>query len=128
MAAKEAFEIAGIGPEDIDIAELHNAFSPAEFIYFEELGFCKPGEAPRYLEGGKTAIDGEIAINTSGGLESKGHPVGATGLAMVSEITWQLRGEADKRQVPSPKVGLVHNGGGLIGGDAAVICVSILKR
>jgi acetyl-CoA acyltransferase len=128
LAAREAFEMAGIGPEDVDVAEVHNAFSPAEFTFFEEIGFCRRGEAPRFLEEGKTEIDGSIPINTSGGLESKGHPVGATGLGMISEIVWQLRGEAGKRQVKSPKVGLVHNGGGIIGGDNAVMCVHILKR
>lgn len=128
LAAREAFEMAGIGPEDIQVAEIHDAFSPAELIFFEELGFCGKGEAPRFLEEERTGIGGSIPINTSGGLESKGHPVGATGLGMISEIVWQLRGEAGKRQVRSPKVGLVHNGGGIIGGDNAVMCVHILKR
>lgn len=127
-AAREAFEIAGIGPEDVDLAEIHNAFSPAEFIYFEEIGFCSRGEAPRYLEEGRTAINGTIPVNASGGLESKGHPVGATGLAMIHEVVTQLRGNAGSRQVKSPRVGLVHNGGGVIGGDAATMCVHILKK
>ena len=127
-AARQAFEMAGIGPEDVDVVELHSAFSPAEFIYFEELGFCHRGDAPRYLEEGRTMISGDIPVNPSGGLESKGHPVGATGLAMISEVVWQLRGQAGKRQVKSPKIGLIHNGGGLIGGDAAVMCVHILQR
>ncbi|MBI4775632.1 MAG: thiolase family protein [Deltaproteobacteria bacterium] len=127
MAAQEAYEIAGIGPEDIDLAELHDAFSPAELIYFEELGFCPHGEAPRYLDEGRTEIGGAMPINTSGGLECKGHPVGATGLAMIHEVVTQLRGHAGPRQVRGPKVGLVQNGGGLIGGDAAAMCVHILK-
>ncbi|MFZ5644627.1 MAG: thiolase family protein [Bacillota bacterium] len=128
LAAKEAFEISGIGPEDVSLAETHNAFSPAEFIYFEELGFCPRGEAPRFLEEGRTEINGTIPINTSGGLEAKGHPVGATGLAMIHEVVTQLRGQAGPRQVKSPRVGLVHNGGGIIGGDAAAMCVHILKK
>jgi len=128
MAAKQAFEMSGIGPEDIDVMELHSAFSPAEFSFFEELGFCGKGEAPGFLEDGKTEITGIIPVNPSGGLESKGHPVGATGLAMISEIVWQLRGESGKRQTNAPKVGLVHNGGGIIGGDNAVMCVHILNR
>ena len=128
LAADEAFELAGVGPEDVNLAELHSAFSPAEFLYFEDLGFCEFGQAPRFLKEGRTAITGDIPINTSGGLESKGHPVGATGLAMVYEVTTQLRGQAGERQVESPKVGLVHNGGGLIGGDPAAMCVHILKR
>jgi acetyl-CoA acyltransferase len=128
MAAKEAFEISGIGPDDVDLAEIHSAFSPAEFTYFEQLGFCATGEAPRFLDEGRTEISGSIPINTSGGLESKGHPVGATGLAMVHEVVTQLRGQAGARQVSRPRVGLVHNGGGLIGGDVAVMCVHILNR
>ncbi|MEW6266363.1 MAG: thiolase family protein [Thermodesulfobacteriota bacterium] len=128
LASAEAYEISGLGPEDVDLIELHGAFSPAEFIYFEQLGFAAKGEAPRYLETGETEITGRIPVNPSGGLESKGHPVGATGLAMVYEIVIQLRGQAGPRQVKDPKVGLVHNGGGLIGGDAAVMCVHILKR
>lgn len=128
LAAREAFEMSGIGPEDVNVAEIHNAFSPAELTFFEEIGFCKKGEAPRFIEEGRTDLGGSIPINTSGGLESKGHPVGATGLAMISEIVWQLRGEAGRRQIESPKVGLVHNGGGIIGGDNAVMCVHILKR
>ena len=86
------------------------------------------GEAPRFLEDGATEITGGIPVNTSGGLESKGHPVGATGLAMVYEIVNQLKGRAGPRQVKSPRVGLVHNGGGIIGGDNAVMCVHILKK
>jgi len=127
-AAAEAYELAGLGPEDVNLAELHNAFSPAELIYFEELGFCPKGEAPRHLDEGETEITGRIPINTSGGLESKGHPVGATGLGMVHEVVLQLRGQAGPRQVQNPKVGLVQNGGGLIGGDAAAMCVHILKK
>ena len=128
MAAQEAYDIAGIGPEDIDLAELHDAFSPAELIYFEELGFCAHGEAPRYLDEGRTEIGGTMPINTSGGLECKGHPVGATGLAMIHEVVTQLRGHAGPRQVQGAKVGLVQNGGGLIGGDAAAMCVHILTK
>lgn len=110
MAAKEAYEISGIGPEDIDLAEIHSAFSPAELTFFEELSFCRRGEASRYVEEGRTEIGGSIPVNTSGGLESKGDPVGATGLAMIYEVVPQLRGQAGPRQVNNPKVGLVHNG------------------
>jgi acetyl-CoA acetyltransferase len=128
MAAAEAYDISGIGPEDVNMIELHGAFSPAEFLYFEQLGFAPKGGAPRFLEDGETRITGKIPVNTSGGLESKGHPVGATGLAMVYEVVSQLWDRAGERQVKNPKVGLVHNGGGIIGGDAAVMCVHILKK
>lgn len=128
MAAAEAYEIAGIGPEGIDLLELHGAFSPAELKFFEELGFAGPGEAVKCLVDGETEITGRIPVNASGGLESKGHPVGATGLAMVYEIVNQLWGRAGPRQVRDPKVGLVHNGGGVIGGDNAVMCVHILEK
>jgi acetyl-CoA acetyltransferase len=128
MAARQAFELAGIGPEDVDLAEIHSAFSPAELFYFEEIGFCRKGEAWRFIDQGQTEIGGSIPVNASGGLESKGHPVGATGLAMVYEVVTQLRGGAGKRQVEGARVGLVHNGGGLIGGDVAAMCVHILTR
>jgi acetyl-CoA acetyltransferase len=131
----DPIEIAAIGMvtggyPDIRIDERKSSATEraAEFIAFEEMGFCGRGEAPRFLDQGRTEIGGRIPVNTSGGLVAKGHPVGATGLGMIAEIVWQLRGEAGKRQVNAPKVGLAHNGGGLIGGDAAVVCVHILKR
>ncbi|MFH1136993.1 MAG: thiolase family protein [Pseudomonadota bacterium] len=128
MAAAEAYEISGLGPKDVDLMEIHGAFSPAELKFFEELGFAGPGGALRFLEDGDTEITGRLPVNASGGLESKGHPVGATGLAMVYEVVNQLRGRAGPRQVNAPRVGLVHNGGGVIGGDNAVMCVHILKK
>ena len=125
-AAAEAYDISGLGPEDVDLMELHGAFSPAELKFLEELGFAEKGGALRLLEDGDTEITGRLPVNASGGLESKGHPVGATGLAMVYEVVNQLRGRAGVRQVGRHRVGLVHNGGGVIGGDNAVMCVHIL--
>jgi acetyl-CoA acetyltransferase len=98
-AAQEAYEKAGIGPEDIDLAEVHDCFTIAEMTRIENLGFCKPGEAGKLIDEGTTEIGGRIPVNTSGGLLAKGHPLGATGVAQVAEIVWQLRGQAGKRQV-----------------------------
>jgi acetyl-CoA acetyltransferase len=133
-ASKDAYEQAGIGPGDLDIVEVHDAFSPAELSAYEEVGLCADGEGIRLVEEGKTEMGGEIPVNTSGGLASKGHPVGATGLAQIAEIVWQLRGAAGPRQIPGrnprlgPVLGLTHNGGGTLEGDAAAMCIHILKR
>jgi acetyl-CoA acetyltransferase len=124
--ARKAYEVAGIGPEDIDVAEVHDASAPAELIIYEELGFCKPGESARLVDGGATALGGRLPVNPSGGLLAKGHPVGATGVAQLAEIFWQLRGEAGKRQVEGAKVGLTENGGGMVRGEAAALAVHIL--
>lgn len=113
--ACEAYEMAEVGPEDIDVCQVHDAFAPGEVFAVEELGFCAPGEGGKFIWDGKGDIDGERPVNTDGGLESRGHPMGATGIAQIAEIVWQLRGEAGPRQVPGdPKVGLTHNVG--IGG------------
>lgn len=133
-AAKLAYEQAGVGPRDIDVIEVHDAFAPAELQGYEELGLCGDGEGIRLISEGKTEIGGEIPVNTSGGLASKGHPVGATGLAQIAEVVWQLRGEARPRQITGrnrrrgPVLGLTHNGGGTLESDAAAMCVHILKR
>jgi len=112
--AKEAYEQAGIGPHDIDVCELHDCFSIAEIIHYESLEFCQRGEGGKFIEEGKSEIGAIVAANTSGGLLSKGHPLGATGIAQVFEIVQQLRGEAGKRQVPDAKVGMTHTMGGAI--------------
>lgn len=113
--AREAYELAEIGPEDIDVCQVHDAFAPGEVFAVEELGFCAPGEGGKFIWEGKADIDGKHPVNTDGGLESRGHPMGATGIAQMAEIVWQLRGKAGPRQVPDdPKVGLTHNVG--IGG------------
>ena len=127
--SKLAYEMAGLGPKDIDVAEVHDAFSIAELLYYEALGFCKHGEAPQLLKEGGTNIDGRIPINPSGGLISKGHPVGATGLAQLAEIVWQLRGQAGPRQVKDAKVGMTHcTGGGIYGLDHGACSIHILAR
>ena len=127
--AKEAFEEAGLGPEDIDVAEVHDAFSIAELLYYEAFGFCPRGEGTALLESGATKIGGRIPVNPSGGLLAKGHPVGATGAAQVVEIVRQLRGEAGPRQVDGAKIGLSHaTGGGISGFDHGACSIHIFQR
>ena len=127
-AAALAFEAAGLGPEDLDCAEVHDATAPAELIAYEQLGLAAPGEGPELLESGRTRLGGRLPVNTSGGLLSKGHPIGATGIAQLCEATWQLRGEAGARQVEGARVALTHNGGGWLEGDSAAMSVHILSR
>jgi benzoylsuccinyl-CoA thiolase BbsB subunit len=127
--AKEAFEEAGLGPQDIDVAEVHDAFSIAELLYYEAFGFCPRGDGAAFLESGATKIGGRIPVNPSGGLLAKGHPVGATGAAQVVEIVRQLRGEAGARQVEGAKVGLTHaTGGGISGFDHGACSIHIFQR
>ncbi len=126
-AGKLAYEQSGIGPDDIHVAELHDASAPAELIHYENLGFCAAGEAPALIRAGDTDIGGRISVNPSGGLLSRGHPLGATGAAQIVELTWQLRGQAGARQRPGAKVGLAENNGGQLAGDSAVALVTILS-
>jgi benzoylsuccinyl-CoA thiolase BbsB subunit len=127
--AHEAFEEAGLGPNDIDVAEVHDAFSIAELLYYEAFGFCPRGEGAALLKSGATAIGGRIPINPSGGLIAKGHPVGATGAAQVVEIVRQLRREAGPRQVEGAKVGMTHaTGGGISGFDHGACSIHIFQR
>lgn len=127
--AKETYESAGIGPEDVDVAEVHDAFASAEVFYNEALGFCKQGEGLNLVRSGATAIGGRIPVNPSGGLLSKGHPLGATGVAQIVEIVEQLRGEAGARQVEGAKVGLTHcTGGGIAGMDHGACTMHVLVR
>jgi acetyl-CoA acetyltransferase len=121
-----AYEIAGVSPQDVHVVELHDASAPAELIHYEELGLCAEGDGPALLRSGATGINGRVAVNSSGGLLSKGHPVGATGCAQVVELTEQLRGQCGARQRVHAKVALADNGGGYIGQDAAVAVVTIL--
>lgn len=109
LVAQQAFEIAGCGPEDIDVLQAYDAMSPGEIWDIEKLGFCKPGEAPHLLREGYFDIDGKLPVNTDGGLMGRGHPMGATGLAQIIEIATQLRGEAGQRQVPKAKIGMSHS-------------------
>ena len=127
-AAKKAYEIAGLGPADIDVVECHDATAFGEIQQSENLGFFGFGEGGSAAERGETAIGGKIPFNPSGGLESKGHPIGATGLAQICELVTQLRGEAGERQVEGAKLALQENGGGLIGIEEAAVAVSILER
>ena len=127
--AKETFEEAALGPEDIDVAEVHDAFSIAELLYYEAFGFCPRGEAGRLISTGATQIGGTIPVNPSGGLLAKGHPVGATGAAQIVEIVRQLRGEAGARQVEGARIGLTHaTGGGISGFDHGACSIHILER
>jgi len=124
--AHRAYEMAGLAPGDLDVVECHDAASPAELIVCEELDLCPPGEATKLLRTGATTLGGDLPINPSGGLESKGHPIGATGLAQVVELSDQLRGRCGSRQVPDARIALAENAGGYIGPDAAAASVTIL--
>ena len=127
--ARETFEESGLGPEDIDVAEVHDAFSIAELIYYEAIGFCRRGEGTTLLRSGATGIGGRIPINPSGGLLAKGHPVGATGAAQVVEVVRQLRGQAGARQVEGAKVGMTHaTGGGISGFDHGACSIHIFQK
>jgi acetyl-CoA acetyltransferase len=117
-AAEKVYEQSGVGPEDVDVVELHDCFSCNELITYEALGLCPEGKAGNFVDSGAQTYGGQVVVNPSGGLISKGHPLGATGLAQCSELTWQLRGEADKRQVEGARVALQHNLG--LGGAAVV--------
>ena len=128
LTSKEVYQQAGIGPEDVDVAEVHDAMAPAELVCYEELGFCKEGEGIRMIDEGRTLISGDLPVNTGGGLTARGHPVGATGLAQIAELVWQLREEAGARQVAHPKVGLAEDSGGWLGEDNAACTVTILKK
>lgn len=124
QAAKMAHERAGRSPEDIDLAEVHDCFTIAEIIAIEDLGFCEKGEGGKMVEEGETELNGKVSVNTSGGLKSQGHPMGATGIAQAIEITSQLRREAGKRQVDNSEIGLTHN----VGGSGGTAVVHILER
>lgn len=126
--ANRAYEAAGLGPKDMDFAELHDATAYGELHQTEAMGFCAPGEGGPYALTGATKLGGAKPINTSGGLEGRGHPIGASGLAQIHELTMQLRGEAGKRQVEGARIGLAENGGGSIGVEEASMCVHILGK
>ncbi|MCA2980789.1 MAG: thiolase family protein [Myxococcaceae bacterium] len=126
-AATRAYGLASLGAADVDVAEVHDATAFAEVAATEDLGFCAEGQGGAWAEAGASALGGERPVNTSGGLESKGHPLAASGLAMLHEVTLQLRGEAGPRQVTGATVGLAHNAGGLIGFDEAMCSVTLLR-
>lgn len=125
--AKQAYEVSGLGPEDINLAEVHDATAFGELVQAENLGFCPPGEGGLLAEAGETELSGRIPINTSGGLISRGHPIGASGLAQIYELTCQLRQRAGKRQVPDPRLAMAENGGGALGAEEAAMCMHILE-
>jgi acetyl-CoA C-acetyltransferase len=119
IAARMAYEEAGIKPEDVDLLEVHDCFTISELIALEDLGMCGPGEASKLVSNGDITREGILPVNMDGGLKANGHPIGATGLAQIHEVAAQIRGEAGARQVPGVKIGMTHNIGG-IGGTAAV--------
>ena len=123
IASRQAYEMAAVKPEDIDVAEVHDCFTIAEIIAYEDLGFSKAGEGRHLIENGETKLGGRIPVNMSGGLKSKGHPVGATGTAQAYEIYLQLTSQADRRQVKDAEIGLTHN----VGGSGATAAVHIYR-
>ena len=123
-AAKIAYKMAGVGPANIDVATVHDCFTIAEIIAYEDLGFCEKGEGGKLIQAKETYVGGRIPVNVDGGLKSKGHPIGATGVSMAIEITKQLRGEAGERQVKNAEIGLAHN----VGGTGQVTAVHIFRR
>ncbi len=123
LAAKIAYKMAATTPQDIDVAEVHDCFTIAEIIAYEDLNFCPAGKGGQLVESGETRLDGRLPVNTSGGLKAKGHPVGATGTAQAYEIYLQLTGQADKRQVKKATIGLTHN----VGGSGATATVHIYR-
>lgn len=126
--SRQAYNIAGVGPEDMDLAEVHDATAFGELHQTESLGFCPKGEGGLLAESGATRLGGRIPVNTSGGLESRGHPIGASGLAMIHELVTQLRGEAGSRQVEGARLGLGENGGGNIGLEEAAMVLGIFEK
>jgi acetyl-CoA acetyltransferase len=127
-AALAAYDRAGLGPSDIDVAEVHDAAAFGEIFMTELLGFCAMGEGGLMAERGETRIGGRLPVNPSGGLESKGHPIGATGLGQIYELTQQLRGTAGARQVSGARTALQENSGGLLGIEEGAAVVTILQR
>ncbi len=126
-AATAAYEIAGVGPEDLDVVEVHDAAAPAELLEYEQLGLCEPGGATALIASRATRLGGRCPVNTSGGLLSRGHPIGATGLAQIYELVTQLRGRAGDRQVEGARLALAQNSGGYMTGEEAVAVVTILS-
>ncbi len=122
-ASSQAYEMADIGPDDIDVVEQHDCFTFTELLNMEDLGFCERGEGGEFVASGATGLDGELPVNPSGGLKAKGHPIGATGVAQICELAWQLRGECGERQVDDPTTALQHN----LAGSLAVSNVTVLS-
>jgi acetyl-CoA acetyltransferase len=125
QAARAAYAQAGIGPDELSCLEVHDASAPAELMIYEQIALAPPGGGPELLHSGRTRLDGALPVNTSGGLLSKGHPIGATGMAQVCETSWQLRGDAGPRQVEGARVAMTQNGGGWLEEDSAAMAVHI---
>jgi len=123
VAAQQAYAMAGINAKDVDVAVVHDCFTIAELVAYEDLGFCRPGTAPMLIRDKETYADGRIPVNVDGGLKAKGHPIGATGVAMSAEIVKQLRGECNERQVKDARIGLSHN----VGGSGQFVAVHIYE-
>jgi acetyl-CoA acetyltransferase len=123
LAAGQAYEMAGIGPEDLDLIELHDCFATAELLHYENLGICGAGESGRLIDSGYTVLGGTLPVNVSGGLLSKGHPLGATGIANIYEVSTHLRGEAGSRQVHNARIGLTH-----VVGAGSACAIHVLER
>jgi acetyl-CoA acyltransferase len=127
LAALDAYELAGLGPQDVSVAEVHDASAFGELLQTELMGFCPIGGGGEFAESGASRLGGRLPVNPSGGLESKGHPMGASGLAQIYELVHQLRGDCGARQVPGARVALAENGGGLYGGEEAAAAITILR-
>jgi acetyl-CoA acyltransferase len=123
QAAASAYDMAGLGPQDLQLVELHDCFATAEILHYENLGLCRAGEGGRLIDGGDTSLGGRIPVNVSGGLLSKGHPLGATGIANIYEVSTHLRGEAGRRQVEGARLGLTH-----VVGLGSACAVHILEK
>jgi acetyl-CoA acetyltransferase len=128
LAAARAYDEAGIGPREVSVAEVHDATAFGEILQTENLGFCEIGQGGWLAERGETSLGGRLPVNPSGGLESKGHPIGATGLGQIHELVTQLRSEAGARQVPDARVAVAENGGGFHGTEEAAACITLLTR
>lgn len=128
LSIADAYREASVGPEDLHLVECHDSSVVTEMLTYEHLGLCKPEDVRRFVEDGDARLGGRIPVNPSGGLLRKGHPVGATGVAQLAELTWQLQGRAGKRQVAGARVGLAHNGGGSLGNETAVMNITIAMR
>jgi acetyl-CoA acetyltransferase len=126
-AARRAYESAGVGPQDLDVVELHDAAAPAELQLYEELDLCERDCGPELLRSGASDLGGSLPVNTSGGLLARGHPIGATGCAQIVELVDQLRGRCGPRQVSDARIALAENGGGSIGDEAAAAVVTVLS-
>ena len=126
--AHQIYEEAAVGPQDVDVVELHDASAISEIMYYEYLGLCEPGKGGEFVESGESSLGGHTPVNTSGGLMRKGHPVGATGAAQIVELVCQLRGEAGERQVDGARTALAENGGGFIGTDVAALALTVLSK